>query len=147
MSYRRHVFEHCLYFNTTALARVLEREWSAAFAELELTPPQGFVLRVVFEHPGISQRELADTMAIARPTATRVLDGLERRKLITRKVDGEDARERQIFPTPSALALRERITAASASVTKRLKADLGTRTFEDAVSALRGIRTTIDSEA
>ena len=41
------MFDHCLYFNTTALARVVEREWAAAFKPFGLTPPQGFLLRLV----------------------------------------------------------------------------------------------------
>ena len=39
------MFDHCLYFNTTALARLLEKEWTAAFAGFDLTPPQAFLLR------------------------------------------------------------------------------------------------------
>ena len=50
------MFDHCLYFNTTALARLLEKEWSAAFASFELTPPQAFMLRLVLDQPGLSQR-------------------------------------------------------------------------------------------
>ena len=70
------MFDHCLYFNTTALARAVEREWTATYAPFGLTPPQGFVLRVVLKQPGVLNRELADTLGIARPTATRLVDGL-----------------------------------------------------------------------
>ncbi|HXI58731.1 MAG TPA: MarR family transcriptional regulator, partial [Polyangia bacterium] len=34
------MFDSCLYFNTTALGRLLERQWAAAFAHHGLTPPQ-----------------------------------------------------------------------------------------------------------
>jgi hypothetical protein len=52
------VFEGCLYFNGTALARLLERAWSEAFAPFELSPPQGFILRMLIERPGRLQSEL-----------------------------------------------------------------------------------------
>jgi len=68
------MFERCLYFNTTALARVVEREWAAAFKPFGLTPPQGFLLRLVLGRPGLSQYQLATELTIARPTATRLLD-------------------------------------------------------------------------
>jgi DNA-binding MarR family transcriptional regulator len=141
------VFDHCLYFNTTALARLLEREWSAAFAGFELTPPQGFMLRLVLDQPGLSQRELADAMTIARPTATRVLDGLEARKLVRRRAGEADGREQRIHPTPEAEAIRDALNAASGNVTRRLKQLLGPSAFEQTVGKIRGVRAAIAGAA
>ena len=76
------MFDQCLYFNTSALARRLEREWTEAFEPFGVTPPQGFMLRAVLERPGMLQRELSEVLSIARPTATRSLDGLEARGYI-----------------------------------------------------------------
>jgi DNA-binding MarR family transcriptional regulator len=137
------VFDHCLYFNTTALARLLEREWTAAFAELGLTPPQGFLLRLVLDRPGLLQRELADAMTIARPTATRLLDGLEARKLIRRRAGDSDAREQRIHPTPDAEAIHDALDAASGKVTRRLKQLLGAQSFEHTVGKIRAARAAI----
>jgi DNA-binding MarR family transcriptional regulator len=137
------VFDHCLYFNTTALARLLEREWTATFAELALTPPQAFMLRLVLDRPGLLQRELADAMTIARPTATRVLDGLEARKLIQRRAGDSDAREQRIHPTATAVAIRDALNAASGKVTRRLKQLLGAQSFEHTVGKIRAARAAI----
>jgi len=134
------VFDHCLYFNTTALARLLEKEWTAAFAELELTPPQAFMLRLVLDRPGLSQRDLADAMTIARPTATRVLDGLEQRRLIRRATGETDAREQRIHPTAEARAIRDALNIASGNVTRRLKQRLGPQVFEQTVGKIRMVR-------
>ena len=49
------MFDHCFYFNTTALARILEREWTRAFKPFGLTPSQAFMLRVVLEKPALLQ--------------------------------------------------------------------------------------------
>jgi DNA-binding MarR family transcriptional regulator len=87
------MFDHCLYFNTSALARQLEREWSAAFAPFELTPPQGFILRAILHKPGLQPREIAQMLVIARPTTTRILDGLEAKGLIERHSSERDGRE------------------------------------------------------
>jgi DNA-binding MarR family transcriptional regulator len=134
------MFDGCLYFNTTALARLLEKEWTAAFAAFELTPPQAFMLRLVLDRPGRSQRELADAMTIARPTATRVLDGLEHRRLITRRAGETDAREQRIHPTPAAEAIRGALNAASGNVTRRLKQLLGPHVFDQTVGKIRDVR-------
>ncbi|WP_322034205.1 MarR family transcriptional regulator [Paraburkholderia sp. J76] len=138
------MFDHCLYFNTSALARRLEREWTQAFERFDLTPPQGFMLRAVLERPGLPQRELADLLSIARPTATRVLDGLEARGYVERQRTEGDGREVAIVPTAQAMAIREALNAASAAVTSRLKRTLGGEAFVDTVSRLRTARATLD---
>lgn len=137
------MFDHCLYFNTTALARVLEREWTKAFKPFGLTPSQAFMLRVVLEKPGLLQSELARELAISRPTATRTLDGLQRMKLLERRATESDGRESAIQPTAAAVALRDPLNAASGAVTKKLKKELGLAQFDDTVSKVRNVRSVL----
>lgn len=137
------MFEQCLYFNTTSLARQLEREWTIAFKPLGLTPSQAFMLRVVLERAPLLQSELAHTMNISRPTATRSLDGLERLGLVKRASSANDGREQEIHPTKKAIDLKEALNTASGAVTKRLKKTLGSNHFEDVVTKLRGISATL----
>lgn len=138
------MFDHCLYFNTTALARRLEREWTEAFAMFELSPPQAFMLRVILVKPGLLQRELADELSIARPTATRSLDFLQAKGLIERHGRDGDGREVCIHPTKDAIALHAALNKASGSVTSRLKSLLGDAEFGDAVSKIRGVRSALE---
>lgn len=133
------MFEQCLYFNTTSLARQLEKEWTSAFKPFGLTPSQAFMLRVVLDKASLLQSELASEMNISRPTATRALDGLERLSLIKRVASEKDGREQEIHPTKKAMEMKEAINAASVAVAKRLKKSLGTSHFEDAVDQIRGI--------
>ena len=133
------MFEQCLYFNTTSLARQLEKEWTSAFKPFGLTPSQAFMLRVVLNKASLLQSELASEMNISRPTATRALDGLERLSLIKRVASEKDGREQEIHPTKKAIEMKEAINAASVAVAKRLKKSLGTSHFEDAVDQIRGI--------
>ncbi|MDB5909520.1 MAG: putative Bacterial regulatory protein MarR [Massilia sp.] len=138
------MFDHCLYFNTTALARSLEREWTKAFKPLGLTPSQAFMLRVVLGKPSLLQHELAKEMAISRPTATRTLDGLQKLGLVERRTTESDGREYAIYPTTSAGNIKESLDAASVAVTKRLKKELGSNHFEETVSKMRTIRTALE---
>jgi DNA-binding MarR family transcriptional regulator len=137
------VFEQCLYFNTTALARLVEREWTAAFKEFDLTPPQGFMLRLLLQRPGILQHELADELTISRPTATRLLDGLERRGLVERRASPDDARRTELHPTGAARDLEPKLNQSSAEVTKRLKRLIGKDNFERTVAQLSEIRSAL----
>ena len=134
------MFDHCLYFNTSALARLLEREWVHAFKPFGLTPPQAFMLRVVLEKPLLLQSELANELTISRPTATRTLDGLQKLKLVERRSTDSDGRQYAIYPTAKAEAIKDQINLASADVTKRLKKSLGAAHFDEVVAYVRGVR-------
>lgn len=137
------MFDHCLYFNTTALARALEREWSKAFKPFGLTPSQAFMLRAVLKKPGMLQSELAKELAISRSTATRTLDGLQQLGLLLRLATGNDGRESAIQATAAGIALQEQLDTASGEVTKRLKKELGLAHFDETVTKVKQVRSTI----
>jgi DNA-binding MarR family transcriptional regulator len=137
------MFDHCLYFNTSALARALERIWTKAFKPFGLTPSQAFMLRVVLAKPSLLQNELAKELVISRPTATRTLDGLQKLGMVERRTTDSDGREYAIYPTALAQSMNDRLNAASATVTKRLKQELGDNDFDDTVSKMRKIRSTL----
>lgn len=137
------MFDHCLYFNTTALARQLESEWTKAFKPFDLTPPQAFMLRAVLDQPGLKQYEIASTMVISKSTTTRALDGLKEKGLIERRSSELDGREQCIFPTASAIAMHASLNEASGQVTKRLKKLLGTNAFADTVTKISGVRSAL----
>jgi len=138
------MFDHCMYFNTAALARRLEREWASAFRPFGLAPPQGFVLRAVLQRPGISPSELAGALVISRPTATRALDGLAAKGLVVREGAGHDTRQVTVHPTADALAIAAPLNEASAKVTRKLKKQLGEPVFEALVQEIRGVRSALD---
>lgn len=133
------MFDHCLYFNTTALARVVEREWAAAFKPFGLTPPQGFMLRLILGKPGLSQHALASELTISRPTATRLLDGLQRLGLIERRGTDFDARHWAIFPTPKAEKIHAALNTASGQVTQRIQRTVGRDHFLETVGKVREV--------
>jgi len=138
------MFDHCLYFNTTALARRLEREWTEAFSMFGLSPPQAFMLRVILAKPGLLQRELADELSIARPTATRALDLLQTKGLIERRGRDGDGREVCIQPTKNAIAIHAALNKASGTVTSKLKRPLGEAEFGETVSKIRSVRSGLE---
>jgi DNA-binding MarR family transcriptional regulator len=138
-NYTTRMFDHCLYFNTNALARRLEREWAAAFEPYDVTPPQAFLLRAVLDKPGLAQRELASSLVISRPTATRALDGLEAKGLIERRESGQDGREYFIHATAKARAIHAGLNEASGKVTRRLKKLVGEAAFAETVEKVRSV--------
>lgn len=139
------MFDRCLYFNTTALARTLEREWAKAFKPFGLTPSQAFMLRAIVEQPGLLQSELADALVISRPTATRTLDGLQKLDLIERWSTDRDGRESSIHPSAAARELIKRVGTVSSDITRRIKRKLGTAHFDETVSKVKDVRASLDN--
>ncbi|WP_347558722.1 MarR family winged helix-turn-helix transcriptional regulator [Robbsia sp. KACC 23696] len=137
------MFDHCLYFNSTALARTVEREWTAAYAVFGLTPPQGFVLRVVLAREACLASEIAETLAISRPTATRLIDTLCGKGLIERHQAEADGREWRIVPTEAGKAMAAPLNHASAQIAQRLKRKVGAERFERTVDEMKTIRSSL----
>lgn len=133
------MFDHCLYFNTAALARLVEREWTVAFKPLGLTPSQAFMLRMVLAQPGLSQHEIAERLTISRPTATRLIDGLEGLGLVERAALHADGRHWSIHPTTAARQLQDPINRASAKVTQSIQRRIGKVRFMEAVDHVREV--------
>lgn len=133
------MFEQCLYFNATSLARKLEREWTVAFKPFSLTAPQAFMLRVILQKPASLQSELAKEMNISRSTATRTLDGLQKLGYVKRSASDKDGRESEIHPTAKAIKIRDEINQASGEVTKRIRKLLGNEEFERVVGDVRAV--------
>ncbi len=133
------MFDHCLYFNTTALARLVDKEWTLAFKPFGVTPSQGFLLRLVLKHPGLLQHEIAAELTISRPTATRLLDGLQALSLIERRSLESDGRHWAVYPTARAEALHAGINRASGEVTRRIQQQIGKENFDETVARVRSV--------
>ena len=102
------------------------------------------MLRAILDHPGLLQHQLSDALSIARPTATRALDGLMARGYIERRRTDGDGREVAIYPTADALAIKASLNAASGEVTARLKDLMGGTAFADTVQKIRKARTVLE---
>ncbi|PMS16150.1 MarR family transcriptional regulator [Trinickia dabaoshanensis] len=138
------MFDHCLYFNSASLARLVEREWTAAYAAFDLTPAQGFVLRVVLAKPGCLGSEVADVLGISRPTATRLIDNLCVKELVTRRRAETDGREWQLEPTESGKLIGDPLNQASARIAKSLRQRIGSTLFDATVTDIRAVRESLE---
>jgi len=139
------MFEQCLYFNTAALARIVEKIWNAAFIPFDLTPSQAFMLRLILKNPGLAQRSVASQLGIAKATATRILLGLEKKRLIERKLTDDDHRFSLVYATQKAKKISQALDQASGRVTKKIIKIIGKPEFIDTVTQIRQIRHSLDT--
>lgn len=66
----------------------------------DLTMAQFRTMMRVFQHPGCTPSDVADRLGIARPTASRLVDGLVRRGLVSRGAGDGDRRRVVLRLTP-----------------------------------------------
>jgi len=85
--------------------RAMYREFRAF--GVEVTPEQWLVLVRLWERDDRSQREIADAIERDAPTTSRIIDAMERAKLVSRTADPDDARGKRVRLTAKARGLRQ----------------------------------------
>lgn len=88
---------------STAIARRLQKKFNAA--GLNLTIEQWSVLYHLWKQEGISQQELCNATFRDKPSITRLVDNLEKLKLVKRVSSREDRRMNLIYLTAEARKL------------------------------------------
>src|SRR4051812_8565804 len=90
----------------TALARRLQKYFREA--GLDLTVEQWSVLVHLWKEDGVNQQELCNKTFRDKPSITRLLDNLEKLKMVSRVSSKEDRRIKYIFLTEEAKAMRDK---------------------------------------
>lgn len=97
----------CLFFSTTKLSRALGKVAEEAFAKTGLSPSHAFLLTLVNQNGGMMQKDLGETLHLTPSTITRLIEKLELKQLVTKRLEGKQA---YLNPTPKGLALQKEIT-------------------------------------
>lgn len=102
--------EPSLGFIISATNTKLKNNLSKALKDYNVTPDQWALLVELWKCDKITQKELSERSYKDQPTTTRMLDLLEKRKLIYRKCNPEDRRSFLIFLTPEGQNIKEPLT-------------------------------------
>ena len=90
---------------STAIARRLQKNFKQQ--GVDITIEQWSVLYHLWKQDGMSQQELCDHTFRDKPSITRLVDNLEKQKLVKRVASKDDRRKNLIYLTPEALQLQE----------------------------------------
>jgi DNA-binding MarR family transcriptional regulator len=104
---------------------------------VDIRPAQFSALVVIGANPGLSQAELAATLAIERARLARLLHRLQARNLIRRLQSGDDGRRHALQLTPQGRTLLARAKTLAARHERRLIEKLGAAPHEMLLRALR----------
>ena len=134
------MFEKCIYFNTNALARQINKIWDDAFKPLGLSPAHAYVLRIVLGAPGISMKQIAEELELAPSTVTRFVDSLINKSFLKRVTDDEDKRGSRIFPTQQAKKIHIKLENIGQELYAHMNDIIGKKTFTELVTDMRETR-------
>ncbi|MFZ1305499.1 MAG: MarR family transcriptional regulator [Ferruginibacter sp.] len=94
---------------STAIGRRLQKNFKQA--DVEITIEQWSVLYHLWKVDGMSQQQLCDATFRDKPSITRLVDNLEKLKLVKRNASKEDRRKNLIVLTPEGKELEEHCMA------------------------------------
>ena len=134
------MFEKCIYFNTNALARHINKIWDDAFKPFGLSPSHAYVLRVVLDQPGISMKQIAETLELAPSTVSRFVESLINKNLLNRKLDDTDKRGMRIYPTTDAKKMHKKLEQTGQALYSSMNKLIGKKAFSELVSDMKTTR-------
>ena len=111
-----------IYRTALALKSSLQR----CFKEkgFEITAEQWVIMRHLWEEEGLSQREIGERAAKDKPNITRMLDALEKKRLIFRQPDPRDRRKFCVYLTKEGKQLHERLQPVAQTLRERVTRSL-----------------------
>lgn len=112
----------------------------------EITPEQWIVLVRLWESDGLTQTELGRSTYRDRPTMSRILSGMERRGLVRRKSDAENARIWRVTLTPRAKALKGELVPRVRELVQRSLRGISERDLRTTRSTLQKMFANLDTE-
>ena len=113
-----------LFFLSSALSRKLSAEADKQFSEFGLSNSHALLLLLIDEHPNIQPSQLAEKLILKPSTITRLVNKLERRKLVEKTSEG---RSSHIVCTSKGGELIDKLNQRWEALMKVKKQELGER--------------------
>lgn len=134
------MFEKCIYFNTNALARRINKIWDDAFKPLGLSPAHAYVLRIALDQPGVSMKQMAAELELAPSTVTRFVNSLISNGFLERVSDDNDKRGMHIFPTQKSKKIHKKLEATGQQLYTDMNEIIGKKPFSQLVTDMKKTR-------
>jgi DNA-binding MarR family transcriptional regulator len=111
-------------------------DFRRALKDLDMTPAQFSVLRVIAANPGLSQARVAEALAIERARLVQMIDRLETMGRIQRERSPTDRRSHALYLTPAGTDLIARAQGAFEAHERNVTARLGAKNKDDLMRIL-----------
>jgi DNA-binding MarR family transcriptional regulator len=122
----------------------LQQHFRVALAPLGLDPREFALMVRIAGDQGASQQATGDALGIAKSAMVAIVDGLERRELVERRLRRDDRRARGLHLTPAGDELLTRAQAIAAAHEDTLRAALSPEEHRRLVSLLQQVAARYD---
>lgn len=122
----------------------MRRVYDRRVEPLGLTRAQWRVLVHLYRREGISQTELAAVLEIEKPTLGRLVDRLEEKGWVERRVDERDQRARRLMVTDAVRPMIERMKVYAESVNEDSMAGLEAEQERHLIEILLAVKTNLN---
>ena len=119
--------ERVVSFDLSSLGYALSRGFREVLAPFDLEPREFGLLRDLGAREGQSQQAIADRLQIPPSRVVAIVDGLEQRRLVTRRPAPGDRRVRALYLTEAGRALLADAGAHALAYEQRVTAPLSQR--------------------
>jgi len=82
-----------------SIRKMMRQRLDAEYSKGDLTAPQRLVMEAVCKSEGLSLKELSRSVSLSHSTVSGIVDRLEKRGLVARKINAADRRITQIIPS------------------------------------------------
>ena len=125
------------------VARLMRTVFDRRGRELGLTRSQSWVLTMLYAKEGVTQSELADFMVLEKATLGRLLDRLEEKEWVERRMDTLDRRVNRLYLTDKVQEVMRALRNIAAEVRNDALGDLTDNERERFIDTLLKIKTNL----
>lgn len=123
----------------TIIARLQRNNFDRKVAALNVTRSQWAMIAVIANHPGSTQRTIAEYLEMSEASAGRLIDRLCAEGLLERKDRKDDRRARSVYITEQAKPLLDELGAIASESEKRMFAGFSTEEVDQLLSYMTRI--------
>ncbi|MFC0270418.1 MarR family winged helix-turn-helix transcriptional regulator [Metabacillus herbersteinensis] len=80
--------KECLYFTSSRISRIITKMAEEEFLKSGLSPTAAYLLMVIYENEGISQKQIGGILHLQPSTVTRIVEKLMAKGLVYNNVEG-----------------------------------------------------------
>ena len=113
--------EKSLGFIVQRTALKMKNELNRVFKPYGITPEQWGLLNYLWQKDGIAQKELSNKSYKDQPSVTRLLDKLEEKGLIIRRLNPRDRRELLVFLSYRGRELKDELVPLAAGYLQKMQ--------------------------
>lgn len=131
----------------TGLAnRLLSNTLAARFKaeDIDMTAEQWGAILILLNDGAITQRQLGEKLCLEKSSASRLLEGLERRNWIVRTKNPKDSRQKLVTPTQKVLETAERCSSIAKAILQEAQSGMSEDEQRACQSALLHIISNLD---